>query len=130
VTSTDAPQTMLTEHPNVTRTRTAFLAAHQGDVGPFDAMLPTDFVMVNHDNGVPPELHLIDGKDAFFGFYGQWLTFFGGTFAQDLLAIYGDDLITMRDGQWARLETFDRDREANDRFWAAVGGREALDAGG
>ncbi|GAA4791555.1 hypothetical protein GCM10023200_28520 [Actinomycetospora chlora] len=141
-----------TEHPHVTATRTAFLAAQQGDVGPFDAMLPTDFVMINHDNGVPAHLHVIDGKDAFFAFYGQWLTFFGGTFRQDLEAIYGDDervvmlvhetgrvgdavfdnlavyLIAMRDGRWAQLDTFDRDREANDRFWAAVGGPEALAA--
>jgi ketosteroid isomerase-like protein len=139
-----------TEHPNVTATRAAFLAAQQGEIGPFDAMLPPDFVMINHDNGVPAELHHIDGKDAFFGFYGQWLAFFEGTFRQDLVAIYGDAdrvvmlvhetgrrgeavfdneavyLVTMRDGQWAHLDTFDRSREANDRFWAAVGGPPAL----
>jgi ketosteroid isomerase-like protein len=144
--------TIVTEHPHVTVTRSAFLAAQQGDVGPFDAMLPADFTMINHDNGVPAELHVIEGKDAFFGFYGQWLTFFGGTFHQDLEAVYGDAkrvvvlvhetgrrgdavydnhavyLIAVRDGQWARLETFDRD--ANERFWAAVGGPEALHAAG
>ncbi|GLZ45183.1 hypothetical protein Acsp06_13680 [Actinomycetospora sp. NBRC 106375] len=146
--------TGLAEHPNVTHTRDAFLAAQQGDVGPFDAMLPDDFVMINYDNGVPADLHVVDGKAAFFGFYGQWLAFFEGTFAQEPLGIYGDAdrvvmlvhetgrrgdavfdnqavyVITMRDGQWARLETFDRDREANERFWAAVGGTDALRAAG
>lgn len=140
-----------TEHPHVTATRSAFLAARQGEIGRFDAMLPDDFVMINHDNGLPADLHVIDGKDAFFAFYGQWLTFFGGTFAQDLEAVYGDDrvvmlvhetgrvgeavfdnlavyLVTMRDGQWARLESFDR--EANERLWAAVGGPDAPHAAG
>ncbi|MHC1560231.1 nuclear transport factor 2 family protein [Actinomycetospora sp. C-140] len=145
--------TGLAEHPNVTHTRDAFLAAQQGDVGPFDAMLPDDFVMVNHDNGAADQAEIV-GKDAFFGFYGRWLTFFEGTFAQEPLGIYGDAervvmlvhetgrrgdavfdnhavyVITMRDGQWARLETYDRDREANERFWAAVGGPAALHAAG
>jgi hypothetical protein len=110
--------------------------------------------MINYDNGVPTGREEIVGKDAFFAFYGEWLAFFGGTFVQDLVAIYGDAdrvvmlvhesgrrgdavfdnqavyLVTMRDGQWARLETFDRDREANARFWAAVGGSAALHGAG
>jgi hypothetical protein len=30
-------------------------------------------------------------------------------------------VIEVRDGRWTRLETFDRDREANAAFWAQVG---------
>ena len=143
--------TETTEHPNVTTMRAAFAAADQGDVGPFDAMLHDDFVMINHDNGAA-DLHEIVGKDAFFAFYGRWLTFFEGTFAQDLVGVYGDDdrvimvvhetgrrreavfdnqaiyHVLIRDGRWARLETFDRDRQANERFWAAAGGPAALHA--
>jgi ketosteroid isomerase-like protein len=154
VTGTDAAtatDAAATEHPNVTRTRTAFLAAQQGDVALFDAMLPADFVMINYDNGAA-DMEEIVGKDAFFAFYGQWLTFFEGTFTQDIRGLYGDEervvmvvhetgrrgdavydnqaiyVIAMRDGQWARLETYDRDREANERFWAAVFGPAALHA--
>ena len=90
--------------------------------------------------------------DDFFAFYGQWLALFGGTFTQDIVGLYGGEdhvimlvhetgrrgdavfdnqavyVITMRDGQWACLETYDRDRAANERFWAAVGGPAALHA--
>jgi ketosteroid isomerase-like protein len=136
--------TAVTEHPHVTTTREAFAAIERGDAGPFAALMPDDFVMVNHDNGAG-DAHLIEGKNAFFGWYGTWMEFFGGTFAQDIVGVYGDDdrvlvivhetgrrgdaefdnqaiyLVEIRDGMWARLETYDRDREANARFWAAVG---------
>jgi hypothetical protein len=45
----------------------------------------------------------------------------------DNQAVY---VIAMREGRWARLDTYDRDRAANERFWAAVGGPEALHGGG
>jgi ketosteroid isomerase-like protein len=136
--------TSVTEHPNVTATLEAFAALAQGDVGPSEALMTEDFVMVNHDNGAG-DWHLLEGRDTFFRFLGAWFAFFEGTFAQELLGVYGGErhvvmlvhetgrrgeavfdnqavyVIEMRDGRWTRLETFDRDRDANDRFWATAG---------
>jgi ketosteroid isomerase-like protein len=134
----------VTEHPNVTATIAAFTALGQGDTGPSAALMTEDFVMVNHDNGAG-DRHLIEGREAFFEFLGAWFALFEGTFAQQPLGIYGGGdhvvmivhetgrvgeavfdnhavyVIEVRDGRWTRLETFDRDREANAAFWAQVG---------
>lgn len=136
--------TTITEHPNVTAATEAFTALGRGDVGPSDALMTDDFVMVNHDNGAG-DWHLVEGRQAFFRFLGAWFEFFEGTFAQEPHGIYGGEdhvvllvhetgrvgeavfdneavyVITMHDGRWTRLETYDRDREANARFWAQVG---------
>ena len=132
------------EHPNVTAVIAAFTALAQGDVGPSDALMTDDFTMINHDNGAG-DWHVLEGRDAFFAFLGGWFTFFEGTFAQEPLGIYGGEdhvvllvhetgrvgeavfdnhavyVIEVRDGRWTRMETYDRDREANARFWAQVG---------
>jgi ketosteroid isomerase-like protein len=136
--------TAVTEHPNVTAAVEAFTALLQGDAGPAEALMTEDFVMENHDNGAG-EWHLIEGRDAFFRFLGTWFEFFGGTFAQEPHGIYGGEdhvvmlvhetgrrgdavfdneavyVIDVHDGRWTRLQTYDRDREANAAFWTQVG---------
>jgi ketosteroid isomerase-like protein len=132
------------QHPNVTAAIAAFTALVQGDPGPGNALMTDDFAMVNHDNGAG-DRHLIEGREAFWAFMGSWAAFFEGTFAQEPLGIYGGEdhvvmlvretgrhgdavfdnqavyVIHVRDGRWTRLETYDRDREANAAFWAQVG---------
>ena len=136
--------TTVTEHPNTTAAIRAFAALGQGDTSPSDALMTDDFVMVNHDNGMG-EWHLIEGREAFWDSLGTWFAFFGGTFAQEPLGIYGGEdhvvmlvhetgrvgeavfdnravyVIHVQDGRWTLLETYDRDRDANARFWAQLG---------
>ena len=88
-------RTTLTEHPTLAATRAAFLAAQDGDVGPFDAMLPADFVMINHDNGVPAELRVIDGKDIM-----PLLTSDAPSPHDGLLAMTGPRVMAVRSGKW------------------------------
>jgi ketosteroid isomerase-like protein len=136
--------TAVTEHPNVTALLEALAALGAGDIGPTTALLTEDFVMVNHDNGAG-DRHLVEGRDAFLGFLASWAEFLEGTWAQRPLGIFGDDdhlvmlvhetgrrgdavfdnravyVIEVHDGRWTRLDTYDRDREANAAFWAQVG---------
>jgi ketosteroid isomerase-like protein len=136
--------TTVTEHPNTTALLEAFAALAQGDTGPTAALLTEDFVMVNHDNGAG-DRHLVEGRDAFLDFLASWAAFLEGTWTQEPMGIFGDDdhlvmlvretgrrgdavfdnravyVIEVHDGRWTRLDTYDRDREANAAFWARVG---------
>jgi ketosteroid isomerase-like protein len=132
------------EHPNATRIRTMWQAANAGDQAVADELVADDIVWSN-DIGASPWREVV-GKQACLGFALAWQELFDFTFAYDVLDACGSDasvVLVLRehgtarghhfdnqalyyftldpDGKVARIQTYDRDREAIDAFWDAVG---------
>jgi ketosteroid isomerase-like protein len=131
------------EHPNVIAFRGLMDAVARGDVATMHAALHEDFVNLN-DIGAGPwrECH---GRDAFFAFFGQFVEYLEGTFAQEIMDVLGYDdhvvaivhetairlghvfdnravyLLKIVDGRWTSLRTMDMDHESINRFWDGVG---------
>ena len=133
------------EHPNATRFRNAFddLWAH-GDIESSMNLMRDDIVWIN-DIGAGP-FHRFDGKEAVLTLFADWTALFDGGFTHQLVDIcasdhnvvqilhetgtargqYFDNLALYRyeldhDGLATHVRTYDRDREAINAFWAAVG---------
>ncbi|MEJ2869113.1 nuclear transport factor 2 family protein [Actinomycetospora sp. OC33-EN08] len=135
--------TVSTDHPNLVRVRDAMAALADGDVEPTVALMAEDVVMVN-DVGAGPWREL-RGRDAVLGFWFAFAEFFGGTFAQEILAGWGFDdgvlllihehgtthgavfdnravyqMLLGPDGRCTELRTMDMDRAAIEAFWGCA----------
>lgn len=132
------------EHPNATRIRSLWQAANAGDPNVADELIADDIVWSN-DIGAGPWPELV-GKEACLGFALAWQELFGFTFTYDVLDACGSDssvVLVLRehgtarghkfdnqalyhftldpDGKVARIQTYDRDRDAIVAFWQAIG---------
>jgi len=132
------------EHPNAQRIRAALTAADQGDYELVSGIFRPDVHWIN-DIGAGPyrEAH---GIEEVFAMLGQWNGLFDGTFHEEIIDVCGsddnvvailhergsvsghqfDNLALFRfeldaEGRVVSVRTYDRDREAIEGFWAAVG---------
>ena len=133
------------EHPNAARYRHAFDQMWQaGDVAPMVELLDPDVSWTN-DIGAGP-WRQIEGRSVLLEMFGAWGALFDGTFTHELVDVCAsdsnvvailhesgtarsqrfDNLALYRyevgpDQTYLRVRTYDRDREAIEAFWAAVG---------
>ena len=132
------------EHPNATRIRSLWLAANAGDPTAAEELVADDIVWAN-DIGAGPWRELV-GKEACQSFGLAWQELFEFTWVYDVLDACGSDssvVLVMREhgtarghhfdnqalyhftldeeGKVARIQTYDRDREAIVAFWDAIG---------
>jgi ketosteroid isomerase-like protein len=131
------------EHPNAIAFRGLIEAIARGDVATTYAALHEDFVNLN-DIGAGPWRECY-GRDAFFAFFGQFVEYLEGTFAQEIVDVLGYDdhvvaivhetatrrghvfdnravyLLKIVDGTWRSLRTTDMDHDSINRFWDGVG---------
>ena len=132
------------EHPNAVRFRNAFDdLSERGDLEPTIRLLRDDAVWVN-DIGAGP-FHRGEGKESVIAPFAERMAPFDGDFGYELytapatttwsrsstrsarragqrfdnLALYRYELDD--DGLVTHVRTYDRDREAIEAFWAAVG---------
>ena len=133
------------EHPNAVRFRSAFDDLwERGELEPTLRLLRDDVVWIN-DIGAGP-FHRGEGKESVLALFAEWMALFDGGFTHELVDICAsdhnvveilhevgtargqrfDNLALYRyelddDGLVTHVRTYDRDREAIDAFWAAVG---------
>jgi ketosteroid isomerase-like protein len=131
------------EHPNAIAFRELMDVVARGDVATMYPAVHEDFVNLN-DIGAGPWRECY-GRDAFFAFFGQFVEYLEGTFAQEVVDALGYDdhvvaiihetatrgghvfdnravyLLEIVDGTWRSLRTMDMDHDNINRFWAAVG---------
>ena len=135
----------MSEHPNATNYRTAFEQMWQtGDATAMVGLIDPDVTWTN-DIGAGPWRD-IQGRAQLLEMLGHWSELFDGTFTQQLVDVCGSDdnvvailqesgtargqrfanLALYRyeigpDATYVRVRTYDRDREALEAFWSAVG---------
>ena len=133
------------EHPYATTYRRMIESIYErGDFEPFDRQIRDDVIWIN-DIGAGPWRRL-EGKAAVGAMFDAWGELFDGGFRHDVIDVCAsdhnvimilhevgdarghrfDNLALYRieldgEGRAAAITTFDRDREAINDFWAAVG---------
>jgi ketosteroid isomerase-like protein len=141
------------EHPNAARYRSAFEQMWQtGDPSAMVGLIDPD-VSWSNDIGAGPWRE-IEGRDQLLEQLGRWGELFEGTFTQELVDVCAsddnvvailheqgtargqrfDNLALYRlelgpSGTYVRVRTYDRDRDAIEGFWSAVGPVDGATAG-
>jgi ketosteroid isomerase-like protein len=132
------------EHPNARRFRAAFAGIwERGDMQVIDELVRDDVEWIN-DIGAGP-FRQLDGKPAVYSMFDQWMALFDGGFRHELIDVCASDRNVVEviheigtakghvfdnlalyhhelddHGRVFRVRTYDRDRDAIERFWRLV----------